>query len=159
MLINIGWQFRLRNGEKLVRPELPRGFMPLFREFIENYFRQNEKAEKAEEIIGWVEKQRLRTMPFLLRDICIEALDNIEFDPKNPGQKVILDAEEKIRRNRLANRIYDSKTTIELDDNERILLKRLINLFYDSPLVVAQAYEIFDNPIAKQPKEVLPKKK
>ena len=60
MLINIGYNFRLRNGEKLVRPELPRGFMPLFREFIENYFRQNEKGEKAEEIIGWVEKQRLR---------------------------------------------------------------------------------------------------
>lgn len=75
-----------------------------------------------------------------LRDICVTALDR----PRDPNER--LEAEEKIKRARLAERIYRAKEPINLMAEEIALLKRLISDIFLSNWTVYQASKLLDPP-------------
>lgn len=156
MLINIGYNFKNRKGEKISRPDIPKDFFPLMRGFLEAYFRKNSKAESAKEILDFAITFEVKAKPFLLKDVCVESLDTPEFDPKERRQ-MNLDSAEKRKRSKLAGRIYDADKVVELSTEEIVLIKRLANLFNPEPLIIDQVEEVLENPIQKEPKKKIPK--
>ena len=160
MLFKINYQFTDREGKKIIQPSIPntpQEFYLLIGMLISKYFLQRGKPESAKEIIDWIQEEGIKAKPFMLKNVLLTALDSVEFDPKNPDRRIHLDAEEKKRRDYLADRIFKAKETIELSDDERILLKRLVNIFYPQIYIVRQTCEVLESPIIKEEKQEVKK--
>lgn len=71
-------------------------------------------------------------IPLTLRLAAIEVL----------GPMANMPGEEKCRRDRLAERIYNATQSIDITKDEADLLKKLINQVYPHPRIVRQAWDL-----------------
>ena len=78
-----------------------------------------------------------------LRDICVNSLMETYPDEKN------LSGMEKLRRGKLAEKIFAGTESTDLTPEEMVLTKKLIGLKY-GPLFVMRSYELLEGPDSEQ---------
>lgn len=92
---------------------------------------------KLKNLSGETLKEQDKEEPILLKDACANALLGMFDDERH------IEGKEKLRRYRLANKIWGAKEPIELPAEDIALIKSLVAKAYGS-LISGQAWELLD---------------